>query len=94
MAAGRTDAAEASLVEAAALTQAHNLHYYEARATTSLARLFWEMGRRDEAIAKLALAVELSLRCDYWHWLSWEAAQSPALFHAAIASGCSGEYLA
>ena len=94
MAAGRTDAAEASLVEAAALTNTHNLHYYEARATTSLARLFWEMGRRDEAIAKLALAVELSLRFDYSHWLSSEAAQSPALFHAAIAAGCAGEYLA
>jgi ATP/maltotriose-dependent transcriptional regulator MalT/DNA-binding SARP family transcriptional activator len=94
MAAGRSDAAEASLVEAAGLTHVHNLHYLEARAATSLARLFWETSRPDEALAKLALAVELSLRFDYSHWLSTEAAQSPALFRAAIAAGCAKEYLA
>ena len=94
MAAGRTDAAEASLVEAAGLTHAHNLHYFEARAATSLARLFWETSRPDDALAKLARAVELSLRFDYSHWLYTEAAQSPSLFRAAIDAGCAKEYLA
>ena len=94
MAAGRTEAALSSLEEAAALTHAHNLHYFEARGATSLARLFWDMNRPEDALAKLALAVELSLRFDYSHWLSSEAAQSPALFRAAIDAGCAKEYLA
>jgi ATP/maltotriose-dependent transcriptional regulator MalT/DNA-binding SARP family transcriptional activator len=93
MAAGRFEAAEASLAEAAMLTRAHNLHYFEARAATSLARLFWGVGRTDEALTNLALAVELSLRYDYSYWLSTEAAQSPALIRAAIAAGCAKEYL-
>jgi hypothetical protein len=79
-------------VEAAGLTQAHNLHYFEAWAATSLARLYWETGRKDDALGKLALAVELSLRFEYSHWLSTEAAQSPALFRAAIDGGCAKEY--
>jgi ATP/maltotriose-dependent transcriptional regulator MalT/two-component SAPR family response regulator len=94
MAACRTDAAEASLVEAAQLTRAHNLHYFEARAATSLARLFWDTNRPSDALANLARAVELSLRFDYSHWLSTEAAQSPDLFRAAIDAGCGGDYLA
>ncbi|HWN97860.1 MAG TPA: BTAD domain-containing putative transcriptional regulator, partial [Blastocatellia bacterium] len=93
MAAGRSDAAEASLVEALELTLAHNLHYFEARATTSLARLFWETSRPDDALAKLARAVELSLQYDYSYWLSSEAAQSPLLFRAAISANLASEYL-
>ena len=94
MAAGRTDAARESLEQALALTQAHSLHYFEVRAATSLARLFWETSRPDDALTKLTLAVELSLRFDYSHWLSTEAAQTPALFRAAVDSGCAADYLA
>jgi len=93
MAAGRTEAAQTSLEEAARLTHDHNLHYFEVRAVTSLARLFWDTGRSSDALAQLALAVELSLRFDYSHWLSTEAAQAPALFQAAIDAGCAKEYL-
>ena len=93
MAAGRTDAAEASLVEAVELTRADNLHYFEVRATTSLARLLWETNRSDDALAVLAFAVDLSLRYDYSHFLSSEAKNTPALFRAAIESGSAAEYL-
>jgi LuxR family maltose regulon positive regulatory protein len=94
MASGRTEAAQSSLEEAAALTRAHKLHYFEARSATSLARLFWDTGRQDQALARLAIAIELSLRFDYSHWLATEARQTPALFRAAIDSGCAKEYLA
>jgi ATP/maltotriose-dependent transcriptional regulator MalT/DNA-binding SARP family transcriptional activator len=93
MAAGQADAAEASLAEAVRLTSDNNLHYFEARATTSLALLFWDRSRRDEALAQLGRAVELSLRYDYSYWLSSEAAQSPPLFRAAIATERAGDYL-
>jgi DNA-binding SARP family transcriptional activator/predicted negative regulator of RcsB-dependent stress response len=93
MAARRTEAARTSLEEAVALTQTHSLHYFEVRAATSLARLFWDTGKTDEALTKLSEAVELSLRFDYSHWLATEAAQTPALFRAAIAAGRAEEYL-
>lgn len=93
MAAGQPDSAEALLAEAVELTHSHNLYYFEARAATSLARLLWETNRHDEALTKLARAVELSLRYDYSYWLSSEAEHSPLLFRAAIAAGTAGEYL-
>ena len=93
MAAGRTGAAEASLAEAVELTRTHNLHYFEARAATSLARLLWDLNRPDEALVQLGRAVELSLRYDYSYWLSSEAGLSSPLFRAAIDSGAASDYL-
>jgi len=94
LAGGRTDSAEASLVEALELTRGSNLRYFEARAATSLARLYWDSNRSDEAFKQLARAIELSSRYDYSYWLSSEAAQSPALFSSAAAAGIEPDYLA
>ena len=93
MTGGRTIPAEGSLVEAAQLAQSSNLRYFEARAATSLARLYWDSDRSEMAFEQLSRAVDLSLRYDYSYWLSREAAQSPALFRAAVESGVSSEYL-
>ncbi len=93
-AAGRSADAERSLVEAARLARENRLRYNEARAEVSLARLHWAAGRNTEAIARLRRAVELSIRYDYSYLLSSEAAQSPALFQAAISEGVAADYVA
>jgi LuxR family maltose regulon positive regulatory protein len=94
MAGGRTDSAEASLVEALELTRGSNLRYLEARAATSIARLYFDSDRSNEAFEHLARAIELSSRYDYSYWLSSEAAQSPALFRTAAGAGIEPDYLA
>ncbi|MFP5262673.1 MAG: BTAD domain-containing putative transcriptional regulator, partial [Blastocatellia bacterium] len=93
MAARRVADAEALLTEAESLARGDKLRYNEARAAVSLARLLWDGGRRDDALARLRRAIELSIRYDYSYLLSGEAAQSPALFHAAVGQGMSADYL-
>ncbi|HLG16993.1 MAG TPA: BTAD domain-containing putative transcriptional regulator [Blastocatellia bacterium] len=93
MTAGRPESAEQSLVQALELANAGGIRYYEARAATSLARLYWDCSRRDEALAQLRRAAELSLQYDYSYWLSLEAAQAPVLFDAAIQAGIAVDYL-
>jgi ATP/maltotriose-dependent transcriptional regulator MalT len=93
MAAGRAEAAEASLVEAAAASREARLYYNEARATVSLGRLLWELGRKDEALAYLRRGVELSIRYEYSYWLASEAASALPLFQAAIGEGIAADYL-
>jgi ATP/maltotriose-dependent transcriptional regulator MalT/DNA-binding SARP family transcriptional activator len=93
MAAGRSEPAEASLTEAAAIASADRLHYNEARAATSLARFYWDAARRDEALGWLRRAIELSIRYDYSYWLATEAQQAAALFRAAIEAGIAADYL-
>ncbi len=93
MAAGRVDAAESSLEEAATISATDRLYYNEARALTSLARLLWDAGRNDEALARLRRAVDLSIRYDYSYWLGGEAASSPDLFRAGMRAGIAPDYL-
>jgi LuxR family maltose regulon positive regulatory protein len=93
MAAGKTGEAEASLSEAQALARADKFHYDEARATVSLARLFWDAARKDEALGHLRRAIDLSIRYDYAHLLRAEAAQSAALFQAAVRERIAADYL-
>jgi ATP/maltotriose-dependent transcriptional regulator MalT/DNA-binding SARP family transcriptional activator len=93
MAAGRGMEAEGLLAEAEALARNDKLRYNEARAAVSLARLFWDVGRKDDALARLRRAVELSIRYDYSYLLAGEITQSPLLFHAAISQGMAADYL-
>jgi LuxR family maltose regulon positive regulatory protein len=92
--AGRTDEAEAALNEAVRLAADSKLRYNEARAETSLARVLWQGERRDEALAHLERAIELSRRYDYAYWLAGESAASPGLIEAAMAAGIAVDYLA
>ncbi|HXG64176.1 MAG TPA: BTAD domain-containing putative transcriptional regulator [Blastocatellia bacterium] len=94
MAAGRRNEAEAVLREAAEIARDNHFHYNEARAETSLARLCWDDGRKDEAITHLARAVALSVRYDYSYWLQSECVSTPALFQAALGAGVAVDYLA
>jgi len=91
---GRAMEAEASLVEAAAIARHDRLLYNEARASVLLARLLWDLNRKDEALALLRRAVDLSIRYDYSYLLSSEADQSLSLFYAAISAGVAPDYLA
>ncbi len=59
---GRLAEAEASLVEAATLARENRLRYNEARATLSLASLYWDSDRKHEAVTQLSRVVELSIR--------------------------------
>ena len=93
MAAGRAMEAESLLTEAQVLAQNDRLHYNEARAAVSLARLLWDIEREAEALAKLRRAVELSIRYDYSYLLSVEAAHTPSLFHTAINERMAADYL-
>ena len=91
--AGQTVEAEATLTEAATISSDNRLRYNEARATLSLALLFWEAGRSQEALAQLSRAVELAMRYDYSYLFSSQASASPALFGAAIEAGIAPDYL-
>jgi tetratricopeptide (TPR) repeat protein len=65
IAAGQSDAAEVSLKEAAALARENRLYYNEARAAFSLALLYWDSRRPQDALARLSRAVELSVKFDH-----------------------------
>jgi len=92
-AAGRLIEAEATLVEATTIARDNKLHYNEARAGLSLALLYWDMGRTDEALARLSRAVELAVRYDYSYVFSLQASSSPLLLRAAIGAGIAPDYL-
>jgi ATP/maltotriose-dependent transcriptional regulator MalT/DNA-binding SARP family transcriptional activator len=94
LAAGRLDEAEAALAEAARLAGESKLYYNEARAETSLARVFWQSERAPQALAHLEYALALSRRYDYAYWLASEARLAPALIVAAMQAGIATEYLA
>jgi ATP/maltotriose-dependent transcriptional regulator MalT/DNA-binding SARP family transcriptional activator len=93
IASGRTAESEASLTEAAKLSRDNGLRYNEARATLFLSVLFWDRGRRDEALARLSRTVELAIRYDYLYLLSSNAAGASALFCTAIQAGIAPDYL-
>jgi ATP/maltotriose-dependent transcriptional regulator MalT/two-component SAPR family response regulator len=93
MAASRAPSAERLLAEAAEISRGGGLHYNETRAEASLARLFWEAGRYEEAFERLGRAAELSRRYDYSYWLAGEAAASEPLFRAAIDARVAPGYL-
>lgn len=92
--AGQPVEAEATLIEAATIAADNRLRYNEARAALSLALLYWELGRSEEALARLRRAVELAVRYDYSYLFSVQAAASPSLFRAAIEAGIAPDYLA
>ena len=91
---GLTTEAEATLTEAATIAHDNQLHYNGARAALSLAVLYWDLRRNDEALAPLSRAVELAMRYDYSYLLSLQAGASPLLFRAAIKAGIAPDYLA
>jgi ATP/maltotriose-dependent transcriptional regulator MalT/DNA-binding SARP family transcriptional activator len=93
-AAGQTVEAEATLLEAATIGGDNRLRYNEARAGLSLAHLYWELARSEDALAHLSRAVELAVRYDYSYLFSLQAGASPLLFRAAIAAGVAPDYLA
>jgi ATP/maltotriose-dependent transcriptional regulator MalT/DNA-binding SARP family transcriptional activator len=93
IATGRTDAAEASLAEAAALARENRLYYNEARAALSLAALYWDTSQSDAALAQLRRVVELAVRYDYSHLLSLTLNAAPSLFRAALEAGIAPDYL-
>ena len=94
MAAGRAMQAESSFIEAATLARDDRLRYNEARASVSLARLLWDLNRKDESLAHLRRAVDFSIRYDYSYLLSGEASVAPSLFQTAMNSGMAPDYLA
>ncbi len=92
MAGGRPVESETTLTEATVLSRQYGLRYNEAGATLSLALLFWDSGRREEALAQLRRAVELAIRYDYSYLLLSNATASPGLFRAAIRAGIAPDY--
>lgn len=92
--AGQTVEAEATLIEAATIAGDSRLRYNEARAALSLALLYWEQGRSEEALTRLRRAVELAVRYDYAYLFALQAGASPSLFRAAIEAGIAPDYLA
>jgi ATP/maltotriose-dependent transcriptional regulator MalT/DNA-binding SARP family transcriptional activator len=93
MACNRSVEAETILCEAAALASENRLRYNEARAALLLATLYWNLSRKEEALAQLSRTVELSLRYDYSYLLSSKAASVPDLFQAAINAESGSDYL-
>lgn len=90
---GQTVAAEATLLEAAAIVAENKLRYNESRAALSLAILYWEEGRSKEALARMSRAVELAVRYDYSYLLSLHSSAAPELFRAAIEARIAPDYL-
>jgi LuxR family maltose regulon positive regulatory protein len=91
--AGRIDDAESSLTQAAGLARENRLYYGEARAALSLALMYWDGHRAENALAQLRRAVELSIRFDYSYLLSSKAVSFPGLFRSALEAGIAPDYL-
>lgn len=87
LAAGRLDNSEPLLRDALSVSQDRNLHYHETLASTSLARVLWKMGSRDEAISLVQEAARTAATYDYSYWMASEAAEAQDLFSAAIEAG-------
>jgi len=85
--------AETVLHEAAAIGNDNGLHYNEARAKLSLAMLYWNLGKTEDALAQLSRAVDLSIRFDYSYLLASKATSVPTLFQAAIKTTPAADYL-
>ena len=89
----RSVEAESLLREAVALASDSGLRYNEAQATLSLATLYWDLGKKEDALAQLSRTVELSIRFEYSYLLSTKATSVPGLFQAAIKTGPASDYL-
>ena len=85
--------AETLLSEAAAIASDNGLHYNEARATLSLAMLYWDLGKTEDALAQLSRTVDLSIRFDYSYLLASKATSVPALLQVAIKTSPAADYL-
>jgi LuxR family maltose regulon positive regulatory protein len=84
-AAGRPAQAEESLREAIELASQSELHYNEARALTSLARLLLTAGRASEGMVLMEQAKSLSALYEYSFWIAQEASRCPDLLRPASA---------
>ena len=90
MAANKIPEAEAALREAIDLSSRAELHYNEARALTSLARLLWANGRESEATGLIGRASELSALYDYSFWMAQESSRCPGLYRQPSERGARG----
>src|SRR5262249_47094515 len=90
MAANNIPEAEAALREAIDLSSQAGLHYNEARALTSLARLLWSNGRESEATGLIGRASELSALYDYSFWMAQESSRCPGLYCQPSERGVQG----